>query len=87
MCEEKGYAKFHEKKKEMEGLYVRFKETDHPIWIGTHTYGMVKIRNGMKIITNGFLSSTRTNATLNTAATTNSEMVFGELHSHSDPPN
>jgi hypothetical protein len=31
----------------MEGLYVRFKETDHPIWIGTHKYGMVKIRNGM----------------------------------------
>ena len=26
----------------MEGLYVRFKETDHPIWIGTHKYGMVK---------------------------------------------
>ena len=21
----------------MEGLYVRFKETDHPIWIGTQT--------------------------------------------------
>ena len=32
----------------MEGLYVRFKETDHPIRIGTHKYGMVKIRNGMK---------------------------------------
>ncbi|KAL5037474.1 hypothetical protein RTP6_004904 [Batrachochytrium dendrobatidis] len=27
----------------MEGLYVRFKETDHSIWIrGTHKYGMVK---------------------------------------------
>jgi hypothetical protein len=39
--------KFLSKKKEMEGLYVRFKETDHPIWIGTHKYGMVKIRNGM----------------------------------------
>ena len=32
----------------MEALYVRFKETDHSIWIGTHKYGMVKIRNGMK---------------------------------------
>jgi hypothetical protein len=26
----------------MEGIYVRFKETDHSIWIGTHEYGMVK---------------------------------------------
>jgi hypothetical protein len=42
MFEEKGYAKFHQKKKEMEGLYVRLKETDHSIWIGTHKYGMVK---------------------------------------------
>ena len=25
----------------MEGIYVRFKETDHSIWIGTHKYGMV----------------------------------------------
>mgnify|MGYP001574067056 CR=1 FL=1 len=26
----------------MEGIYVRFKETDHSIWIGTHKWGMVK---------------------------------------------
>jgi hypothetical protein len=26
----------------MEGIYVRFKETDNSIWIGTHKYGMVK---------------------------------------------
>lgn len=32
----------------MEGLYVRCKETDHPIWIGTHEYGMVKMMNGLK---------------------------------------
>ena len=30
----------------MEGLYVRFKETDHPIWIRTHQFGMKKISNG-----------------------------------------
>ena len=28
-------------------IYVRFKETDHSIWIGTHKHGMMKIRNGM----------------------------------------
>jgi hypothetical protein len=26
----------------MEGIYVRFKETDHSIWIRTHKWGMVK---------------------------------------------
>lgn len=32
----------------MEGLYVVFEETDHPIWIGTHKFGMVKITNGWR---------------------------------------
>ena len=27
----------------MEGIYVRFKETDHSFWIGTHMYGMVQL--------------------------------------------
>ncbi len=35
VLEENSEENFLPKKKEMEGLYVRFKETDHSIWIGT----------------------------------------------------
>ena len=36
------------KEKYLPWIIRRFKETDHPIWIGTHKYGVVKIMNGMK---------------------------------------